>query len=38
MTDQQKHDMLENRLRVLGIGMIAGSAAMAAVLVWLRYG
>jgi hypothetical protein len=38
MTDQQKHDRQENRLRALGIGVIAGAAVMSVVLLWLRYG
>jgi hypothetical protein len=38
MTDPQKHGQQENRLRALGIGVIAGAAIMVVVLAWLRYG
>ena len=38
MTDPQKYDMQEDRLRALGISVIAGAAVMMVVLTWLLYG
>lgn len=38
MTDPQKHDRQENRLRALGIGVIAGFGVMLVILTWQLYG
>jgi hypothetical protein len=38
MTDPRKHDSQENRLRALGIIVIAGVGVMMVVLTWLIYG